>query len=93
MVKSPKYMTLGKVFVAFDLEETRQLCGDAVLIAVGTRHVDLAEGIVTLADNTLLGTQMGAGGQRRIETELGWPHAASGLLDVHAQLLTNGRGH
>lgn len=93
MVKSLEYMTLGKAFVAFDLEETRQLCGDAVLIAGGNGPVDLAEGIVNLADDPLLRTQMGAAGRRRIETELGWPHAASGLLDVYAQLLTNGRGH
>lgn len=90
MVKSLEYMTLGKAFVAFDLEETRALCSDAVLIARGEGHVDLAEGIISLADDPRLRSEMGAAGQRRVAEELGWQHSARGLLDVYSQLLTSG---
>ena len=85
MVKSLEYMALGKAMVAFDLGETRRMCGDAALYAGGNDYRQLALEILRLADDAGLRARLGALGRRRVEQELAWTFSEERLLEVYRQ--------
>ncbi len=89
MNKAMEYMALGKPVVAFDLKETRISCGDAALYAAPNDVEDLADKILSLADNPALRLQLGARGRARIEQVLSWSHSVPNLLAAYEHA-TNG---
>jgi glycosyltransferase involved in cell wall biosynthesis len=83
MVKSLEYMALGKPIVAFELKETRSICGDAALYARENDFRELARQILRLADNPGLRGCLGAIGRQKIETELAWTFCERALLRAY----------
>ena len=83
LVKSLEYMSLGKPFVAFDLEEVRRSAGDAALYAESGGEDEFAAKI-----NLLLGTEdlrrtMGERGRERVLQGLTWEHSKEGLYAAY----------
>jgi glycosyltransferase involved in cell wall biosynthesis len=93
MVKSLEYMALGKPLVAFDLEETRRICGNAALYATHNDHENLATAILTLADDAPLRRRLGEIGRQQIEQGLAWSYSERQLLKVYARLRRNSKRH
>jgi glycosyltransferase involved in cell wall biosynthesis len=91
MIKALEYMALGKPVVAFDLVETRISCGGGALYADGGSD-ELADLIVTLADDPALRRRLGEEGRRRIEQELAWRYGEQRLLALYARLSGHGSG-
>jgi glycosyltransferase involved in cell wall biosynthesis len=85
MVKSLEYMALAKPFVAFDLSETRRVCGNAALYATGNDHRSLAAQLLRLAEDPELRRVLGARGRRRIERGLAWSFSTRHLLQVYGR--------
>jgi glycosyltransferase involved in cell wall biosynthesis len=83
MVKSLEYMALGKPIVAFELKETRTICGDAALYARENDYRGLAHEILHLADDPDLRRRLGQIGRHKIETELAWTFCERALLRVY----------
>lgn len=83
MVKSLEYMALGKPIVAFELRETRTICGDAALYARENDFRQLAHEILKLADDPVLRCRLGQIGRRKIETELAWTFCERALLRAY----------
>jgi glycosyltransferase involved in cell wall biosynthesis len=83
MVKSLEYMALGKPIVAFELKETRTICGDAALYARENDFRELAHEILNLADDPVLRRRLGQIGRRKIETELAWTFCERALLRAY----------
>ena len=84
MLKSLEYMALGKALVAFDLNETRHICGDAALYATENDPLSLAEQILRLADDPALRRRLGEIGRLKIASELAWSFSERRLLDVYS---------
>jgi glycosyltransferase involved in cell wall biosynthesis len=93
MVKSLEYMALGKPLVAFDLEETRRICGDAAIYATRNDHENLAAAILKLADDAALRRRLGEIGRRQIEQSLAWSYSERQLLRAYARLQRNSKRH
>lgn len=83
MVKSLEYMALGKPIVAFELKETRTICGDAAVYARENDFRELAQRILQLADDPALRRRLGQFGRRKIETELAWTFCERALLRAY----------
>lgn len=83
MVKSLEYMALGKPIVAFELKETRTICGDAALYARENDFRELAHQILQLADDPGLRRQLGQIGRLKIENELAWTFCERALLRAY----------
>jgi len=83
MNKVMEYMALGKPVVAYDLLETHYTCGDCALYAEPNRIEDLAEKIVTLADNEEMRLEMGKKGRERVEKFLAWKYSEPHLIDLY----------
>jgi glycosyltransferase involved in cell wall biosynthesis len=86
MVKSLEYMALGKPLVAFDLNETRRICGEAALYATRNDPQELATAILALADDPSLRRKLGEHGRRRVEEGLAWSFSERQLLGAYARL-------
>lgn len=86
MVKSLEYMALGKAIAAFDLTETRRVCGDAALYATDNDYHNLAALIVKLADDPPLRERLGATGRARVEQGLSWSFSEQQLLQAYRNL-------
>ncbi len=91
MNKAMEYMALGKPVVAFDLKETRISCGDAALYATPNEAKDLADKILSLADNPALRLQLGTRGRARIEQVLSWSHSVPHLLAAYEHVTNRER--
>ncbi len=83
MVKSLEYMALGKPIVAFDLRETRTICGEAALYAPESDSQGLAHHILLLAGDPALRRRLGEIGRHKIETELAWTYCERALLRAY----------
>jgi glycosyltransferase involved in cell wall biosynthesis len=86
MVKSLEYMALGKSIAAFDLNETRRICGEAALYAMENDPRCLAQQMDRLADDPALRNRLGALGRRRIEEGLAWSFCEQQLIDAYGRL-------
>ena len=86
MVKSLEYMALAKPIAAFDLRETRRVCGEAALYTTENDPRDLAQQIARLAGDPALRNRLGALGRRRIEEEFAWSFGERQLLDAYRRL-------
>lgn len=91
-VKVMEYMAFGLPVVAFDVEETRALAGDA---AVYAPKGDI-EAFARLLDRMLSDTQrrawMGRIGERRIRDELAWDHQKARYVRLVRELADPGAG-
>lgn len=83
MVKSLEYMALGKPIVAFELKETRAICGEAALYAPESDIEGLACHILHLADDPALRRRLGEIGRHKIESELAWAYCERALLRAY----------
>jgi glycosyltransferase involved in cell wall biosynthesis len=79
LVKSIEYMSLGKPFVAFDLEEVRRSAGDAALYAESGGEEEFAAKVDALLSNEDLRRTMGERGRERVLHGLTWEHSKEAL--------------
>jgi len=92
LVKAIEYMSLGRPFVAFDLEEVRQSANGAALYAVPNDEEDFAEKINYLLDNTELRATMGSIGKERVAQFLTWEHSKDALYRAYAKVFDKNTG-
>jgi glycosyltransferase involved in cell wall biosynthesis len=83
LVKAVEYMSLGRAFVAFDLEEVRHSAGDAALYARSNDEGDFAAKIEYLLDNSELRAAMGSRGREKVISKLTWEHSMEGLYAAY----------
>ncbi len=83
MNKVFEYMALGIPFVQFDLSEGRLSAGDAALYATNNDPADLTQQILTLVDDPVLRTQLGAKGKQRAQRVLNWHQEKEMLLAAY----------
>lgn len=86
LVKAIEYMSLGRPFVAFDLEEVRLSAADAAIYALPNRDDDFAEKISYLLDHEELRASMGKIGKERVMRFLTWEHSKEALYDAYAKV-------
>jgi glycosyltransferase involved in cell wall biosynthesis len=83
LVKAIEYMSLGRAFVAFDLEEVHNLAADAGLYARPNDEEDFAAKIIELLDNDALRASMGNFGRDRVMQRLTWEHSKEALYAAY----------
>jgi len=83
LVKSIEYMSLGRAFVAFDLEEVHLAAGDAAIYATPNDEPDFARKIDYLLDNEELRSAMGNRGRERVLQRLAWEHSKQTLYAAY----------
>jgi glycosyltransferase involved in cell wall biosynthesis len=83
LVKVVEYMSLGRPFVAFDLDEVRNSAGDAALYAEGNDEKDFAGKINLLLDAPDLRESMSRIGRERVATFLTWEHSKKALYAAY----------
>jgi glycosyltransferase involved in cell wall biosynthesis len=86
MAKSLEYMALGKAIAAFDLAETRSVCGDAALYAPGADPRALGDCVLALLEDAGSRADLGRRGRQRVGDAFTWTVAERELLDVYARL-------
>jgi glycosyltransferase involved in cell wall biosynthesis len=89
-VKVVEYMSLGRTLVAFDLEEVRNMAGDAALYAEPNDESDFAAKINRLLDDPDLRTSMGDKGRDRVLRSLTWEHSKSAFYAAYDKVFGNG---
>jgi glycosyltransferase involved in cell wall biosynthesis len=89
LVKAIEYMSLGKTFVAFDLEEVRLSAGEAATYARAGDEEDFTAKIHDLLDNDPLRTRMGNAGRERVQQRLTWEHAKTALYTAYDRAFAN----
>jgi glycosyltransferase involved in cell wall biosynthesis len=83
LVKVVEYMSLGRPFVAFDLEEVRNSAADAALYARPNDEKDFAEKISLLLDAPELRASMGEIGRERVLNFFTWEHSTQALYAAY----------
>ena len=83
LVKSIEYMSLGRAFVAFDLEEVRDSAADAGMYARPNDEGDFAAKIHHLLDNDELRTAMGNAGRERVLQRFIWERSKDSLAAAY----------
>jgi glycosyltransferase involved in cell wall biosynthesis len=83
LVKSIEYMSLGRAFVAFDLEEVRLSAGNAALYATPNDESDFARRVNYLLDNEELRSAMGNLGKESVLQRLAWEHSKQKLYEAY----------
>jgi glycosyltransferase involved in cell wall biosynthesis len=91
MAKSLEYMALGKALAAFDLAETRRVCGDAALYAARADSRSLAACIITLLDDPTLRAALARRGRQRVAELFAWGRSEQVLLEAYARLTVSRR--
>ena len=83
LVKAVEYMSLGRAFVAFDLEEVHLFAADAALYAQPNDEGDFAAKINELLNNDELRASMGQIGKERVIQRLTWEHSKEALYAAY----------
>jgi len=83
LVKAIEYMSLGRAFVAFDLEEVHLAAGEAAIYATPNDEADFANKIHYLLDNESLRYRMGNIGRERVLRHLAWEHSKQTLYAAY----------
>ena len=83
LVKAIEYMSLGKAFVAFDLEEVHLFAGGAAVYARPNDEADFAARINELLDNDELRDSMGKIGSEEVLQKLTWEHSKEALYAAY----------
>ena len=92
LVKAIEYMSLGRPFVAFDLEEVRLSAADAAVYALPNSEEDFAEKIDYLLDHEELRDTMGKVGKERVAEFLTWEHSKDALYGAYAKIFEKKTG-
>ncbi|MEL7048279.1 MAG: glycosyltransferase family 4 protein, partial [Pseudomonadota bacterium] len=87
MNKVFEYMSLGLPFVQFDLNEGREIAGDAALYAGNNSPIELAQQIARLIDDEALRIKLAAHGRRRADRLLCWDRERASLLAAYDKAL------
>ncbi len=85
LVKVIEYMSLGRAFVAFDLEEVRLSAADAGAYAKPGDEADFADNVDRLLDDENLRVSMGELGRKRVMQRLTWEHSKDALYAAYDQ--------
>jgi len=88
-VKVIEYMSLGRAFVAFDLEEVRNMAAGAALYAAPNDENDFAGKLAYLLDQPDLCASMGSLGRDRVLQSLTWEHSKSALYAAYGRTFKN----
>jgi glycosyltransferase involved in cell wall biosynthesis len=88
LVNAVEHTSLGRAFVAFDLEEVRYLAADAALYAQPNDDGDFAAKINDLLDNVDLRVSMGNIGRERVIQRLTWEHSKKALSAAYDKAFT-----
>lgn len=83
LVKAVEYMSLGRPFVAFDLEEVRRFGVDAGIFAQPNQEGDFAAKINELLNDEERRATMGAIGRERVTERLTWEHSKEALYAAY----------
>jgi glycosyltransferase involved in cell wall biosynthesis len=83
LVKAIEYMSLGRAFVAFDLEEVRLSAAGAGVYANPGDEADFADKIDRLLDDDKLRASMGELGRERVMQRLTWEHSKETLYAAY----------
>jgi glycosyltransferase involved in cell wall biosynthesis len=86
-VKAMEYMAFALPFVAFDLDETRELAGAAAVCVQRGNVAALADALAALLDDPQRRRTMGAVGRSRIENSLAWDHQQQTYVEIYRRLL------
>jgi glycosyltransferase involved in cell wall biosynthesis len=92
LVKAIEYMSLGRAFVAFDLEEVHDFGADAGVYARPNDEGDFAAKINNLLDNVDLRASMGNIGRERVMQRLTWEHSKEALYAAYDKAFHKGVG-
>jgi len=90
LVKAVEYMSLGRAFVAFDLEEVHLFAADAALYAQPNDEGDFAAKINELLNNDELRASMGQIGKERVIQRLTWEHSKEALYAAYEKAFERG---
>lgn len=83
LAKTIEYMSLGRAFVAFDLEEVRCSSGAAAEYARAGDEGDFAAKIDNLLDDAERRAEMGRIGQEKVLLRLTWEHSKQALCAAY----------
>ena len=83
LVKAVEYMSLGRAFVAFDLEEVRHSAGAAADYARPGDEADFAARVDRLLDDPARRAEMGRIGREQVLQRLTWEHSKQSLLAAY----------
>jgi glycosyltransferase involved in cell wall biosynthesis len=83
LVKAIEYMSVGRAFVAFDLQEVRHSAADAALYAQPNDEADFAAKVDYLLDHPELRISMGERGRERVIQGLTWEHSKDVLCAAY----------
>lgn len=88
MVKVVDYLAMGQGVVAFDLRETRNVAGNAAIIATPPTAAGLARSLLQVMRDPELSRSLGAAGSARVASiGLDWSRSASDLVAAYARIL------
>lgn len=93
LVKAIEYMSLGRAFVAFDLEEVRLSADDAAVYAASNDEADFARKIHYLLENEELRSTMGNIGRERVLQRLAWEHSKQTLYAAYERAFESRTAH
>ncbi len=83
LVKATEYMSLGRTFVAFDLDEVRLSAGDAAEYARAGDESDFADKVNLLLEDPDRRLAMGRRGRERVLERLTWEHSKKALYSAY----------
>jgi glycosyltransferase involved in cell wall biosynthesis len=83
LVKAVEYMSVGRAFVAFELDEVSLSAGTSAIYARPNDELDFADKINYLLDNDALRDTMGRTGRERVMNGLTWEHSKEALLHAY----------
>jgi glycosyltransferase involved in cell wall biosynthesis len=83
LVKAIEYMSVGRPFVAFDLEEVRNSAGPAASYAAANDEADFSAQIHRLLDSATERAAMGRFAQERVLHALTWEHSTAALYAAY----------
>lgn len=86
MNKVIEYMAMGRPVVAFDLRETRELIGEAGVVAAGGNALALADALEEVLDDHGRRAVMAAAAERIFNERLGWERSEPSLLRVYDRI-------
>jgi glycosyltransferase involved in cell wall biosynthesis len=85
-IKVMEYMALGKPIISFDLKETRTSAADAAIYVTPNNEAEFAKAIASLIADPVARRRMGAYGQARVQSDLGWHVTSKNLVKAYDRL-------
>jgi glycosyltransferase involved in cell wall biosynthesis len=85
MVKIGEYMAMSRPIVAYALQETCRIAGDAAAYAEPNDVAALARALDGVLDDADRRARMGASGRARIERSMTWEHSTAALFAAYGR--------